>query len=41
MSAAVTALLTLSPTQVTDLVERTMRYMASGFGFLDLDATDI
>jgi len=40
MSAAVTAPLTLSPAQITDLVERTMRYMASGFGFLDLDTAD-
>ena len=31
MSAAVTAPLTLNPAQITDLVERTMRYMASGF----------
>ncbi len=41
MSAAVTAPLTLNPAQTTDLVERTMRYMASGFGFLDLDAADV
>lgn len=40
MSAAVTAPLTLDPAQITDLVGRAMRYLASGFGFLDLDSAD-
>jgi hypothetical protein len=40
MSAAVTAPLTLDPPQVNDLVGQTLRYMASGFGFLDLGMDD-
>jgi hypothetical protein len=40
MSAAVTAPVTLAPSEVADLVGRTLRYIASGFGYLDLDPDD-
>ncbi|GAA0902238.1 hypothetical protein [Virgisporangium aurantiacum] len=40
MSATVTTPMDLTDVEVDDLVEQTLRYLASGFGFLDSDEDD-